>query len=243
MDMQFPLHYYVRFLHYGIRCLEELSYDLPFGQSGAVSAFSPAATVSNVKSVELDVTSYKRTIIPGDCVDIVDVQAKYSEHLLPLRRDQNLSLIQNYDDQGNKIPIPNTKAENTDDGKIPLDGLQIGTEYGAVDPQNQSYNVDSELAELVFNNHVKTKKIVLTYLTKGVTNSGANVVHPYAQDTIIKYILYQKHLHTNNSFNKTGVFKNDYINSKRKLRSRLNAMTYADIIAVLRQGLHAGLKN
>jgi hypothetical protein len=216
MDMQYPLHYYTRFLHYGIQCLEELNYDFPLGDSGSITSGSESATASNVKSVELDVTTYMRAILPADCVDVVDVSGKYGEHILPLRKDQSLNLIQNYDDAGNKI---------------------------AHSDQNKSYNIDSHAGEIVFNNSLTVNKVVLTYISDGITTSEANVVHPYAQDVIKKYIIYQKHYHTNASFNKVGISKQDFHNAKRKLRARLNALTYADIVSTLRTGIHGSIKN
>tara|TARA_Y100001937_G_scaffold14500_2_gene19567 strand:- start:964 stop:1767 length:804 start_codon:yes stop_codon:yes gene_type:complete len=253
MDMQYPMHYYVRFLHYGIQCLEEINYDIPLGSTGAVGANSTDATSSNVKSVELDVTSYKRAIIPSDCVDVVEVMAKYGEHLLPLRKDPQLNLIQNVDAQGTKIAHPDATLGDSDleflyahtshYGAVNEFGEHVGRQYGLSTGQSQSYNVDIHQGEIVFNNNVDVTKVTLVYITNGVTVSNANVVHPYAQDTIKKYIIYQKFYHTNSAFNKVGLAKQDFINAKRKLKSRLNALTYADIIASFRQGIHGSIKN
>ena len=43
--------------------------------------------------------------------------------------------------------------------------------------------------------------------------------------------------------NKVVLAKQEYINAKRKLKSRLNAMTYSDILRVMRQGVHGSIKN
>ena len=253
MDMQYPMHYYVRFLHYAIQCLEEINYDIPLGSTGSLGANSTDATSSNVKSVELDVTSYKRAIIPSDCVDVVDVMAKYGEHVLPLRKDPELNLIQNTDSSGNKIPHPDATTSSDDlefiyshtshYGSINEFGEHVGRQYGLAPDQSQSYNVDIHQGEIVFNNNVDVTKVTLVYISNGVTVSNANIVHPYAQDTIKKYIIFQKFYHTNSAFNKVGLAKQDFINAKRKLKSRLNALTYADIIASFRRGLHGSLKN
>lgn len=253
MDMQYPLHYYTRFLHYGIQCLEELNYDFPLGATGNVSSGYTGATASNIKSVELDVTSYMRAILPGDCVDIVDVSAKYGEHTLPLRLDQSINLIQNYDGSGNKIPYADQDNITYDldlvytttshFGHVNEYGEHVGRAYGIAGQQAQSYNIDANAGELVFNNALEVNKITITYVTNGISVSEANVVHPYAQDVIKKYIIFQKHYHTNTSFNKVGLAKQDFVNAKRRLRARLNALSYADIIAALRQGIHGSIKN
>lgn len=253
MDMQYPLHYYVRFMHYGIHCLEELSYDLPFGESGSIAAGSTAATVSNIRYIELDVTTYMRAILPSDCVDVVEVHARYGEHVLPLRKDKSLNLIQNYDSSNNKIQYTDQNkgldaadllgTTTSAQGRVNQYGEHIGRVFGHVDRQDQSYNIDENAGELVFNNALNVNKVVVAYITNGVKTSQANVVHPYAKDTIKKYIIYQKHLHTNNAFNKTGAFKREYSLAKKKLKSRLYGMSYSDILAVLRQGLHSAPKN
>jgi len=45
------------------------------------------------------------------------------------------------------------------------------------------------------------------------------------------------------ALNKVALAKQEYINAKRKLKSRLNAMTYADVLRIMRQGVHGSIKN
>ena len=98
IEAQLPLHYYVRFLHYGIRQLEELNYDNPL----------------NVKRAALTVTSYQRAVLPSDCVDVIEVYLKYGEHVLPMSQDPNLNTTQKYDSSGNKIAYDNPSTTTYD---------------------------------------------------------------------------------------------------------------------------------
>lgn len=250
MDMGYPLHYYTRFLHYGIRCLEELNYDFNFGE---ISNNLQGVSVANVKMVTLDITSYNRAIIPSDAVDILSVDAKYEEHLLPLRRDNSLNTIQRFDSSGDKVKYTETSdlsyieeslySSNSYFNALNSNGELIGRFFGNVQKQDQSYNLDRGSGEIVINNDINVSEVVVSYITDGVSTSDANIVHPYAQDLIMKYIKVQKYSNGRQDYSKLGFAKQEYNNAKRKLRSRLYSLSYADIIASIRQGIHASLKN
>ncbi len=237
LEAQLPLHYYVRFLHYGIRQLEELNYDNPI----------------NVKRSALTVTSYKRAVLPSDCVDVVEVYLKYGEHVLPLSQDPNLNTTQKYDANGNKIAYSDPSTTTYDTllvfnatspyGFTNDHGEHTGRHYGSIPTQKQSYVLDYANSELVFDNAVDVTEITITYVSNGVSTSAANVVHPYAQDTIEKYIHYCRFKNSRSALNKVALAKQEYINAKRKLKSRLNAITYADVLRIMRQGVHGSIKN
>tara|TARA_A100001201_G_scaffold101606_1_gene87243 strand:+ start:4305 stop:5063 length:759 start_codon:yes stop_codon:yes gene_type:complete len=238
LDLQLPLHYYVRFLHYGIRCLEELNYDIPI----------------NVKITKLDVTSYQRAILPSDFVDVVDVSAKYGEHLLQLSLDPELNTSYNYEEgTTNKIKFPDPAPVSFDNeliystvnnfGQYNEVGENIGRHYGLAADQKQSYNIDKINGELVFDNALSVSEVTVTYVSDGITTSSANTVTPYAEDTINKYIKYQRSLNSNASANKIGLLKQEFVLAKKKLKSRLNALSFADILRSIRRGIHGSIKN
>jgi len=238
LDLQLPLHYYVRFLHYGIRCLEELNYDIPI----------------NVKITKLDVTSYQRAILPSDFVDVVDVSAKYGEHLLQLSLDPELNTSYNYEEgTTNKIKFPDPAPVSFDNeliystvnnfGQYNEVGENIGRHFGLAADQKQSYNIDKINGELVFDNALSVSEVTVTYVSDGITTSSANTVTPYAEDTINKYIKYQRSLNSNAAANKIGLLKQEFVLAKKKLKSRLNALSFADILRSIRRGIHGSIKN
>lgn len=238
MDLQLPLHYYVRFLHYGIRCLEELNYDIPI----------------NIKITKLDVTSYQRAILPSDLVDVVDVSAKYGEHLLMLSLDPELNTAQNFEEgTTTKIKYPDPAPVSFDNeliystvnnfGQYNEVGENIGRHYGLAADQKQSYTIDKINGELVFDNALSVSEVTVTYVSDGVTTSAANTTTPYAEDTINKYIRYQRSLNSVAGQNKISLLRQEFILAKKKLKSRLNALSYSDILRSIRRGIHGSIKN
>lgn len=238
LDLQLPLHYYVRFLHYGIRCLEELNYDIPI----------------NVKITKLDITSYQRAILPSDFVDVVDVSVKYGEHLLQLSLDPELNTNYNYEEgTTTKIKHPDPSPVSFDNeliystvnnfGQYNEVGENIGRHFGLAADQKQSYTIDKINGELVFDNAVSVSEVTVTYVSDGITTSSANTVTPYAEDTINKYIKYQRSLNSNAAANKIGLLKQEFVLAKKKLKSRLNALSFADILRSIRRGIHGSIKN
>lgn len=250
MDMGYPLHYYVRFLHYATRCLEEINYDFNFGKT---SSLLSNASVANIKVKNIDVTSYNRAILPSDAVDVISVDARFEEHVLPLRFDPSLNVVQNFDANGNKIAYSEQDeitfiqesmySINSAFSHINENGEFVGRFFGHVPKQDQSYNIDRGVGELVLNNNLKVTTLVVSYVTDGVTTSEANVVHPYAQDVISKYIKVQKYANGRQDYSKLGFAKQEYNNAKRKLRARLSNLSYADILASIRRGIHGSIKN
>lgn len=225
-------------MHYGIRCLEELNYDIPI----------------NVKITKLDVTSYQRAILPSDFVDVVDVSAKYGEHLLQLSLDPELNTSYNYEEgTTNKIKFPDPAPVSFDNeliystvnnfGQYNEVGENIGRHFGLAADQKQSYNIDKINGELVFDNALSVSEVTVTYVSDGITTSSANTVTPYAEDTINKYIKYQRSLNSNAAANKIGLLKQEFVLAKKKLKSRLNALSFADILRSIRRGIHGSIKN
>lgn len=253
MKLQHPMHYYLRFLHYGIRCLEEIGYDIKFGQTGAIPNASTEATSSNIRIVSFDITDYRRVILPTDCVDVVDVVCQYGQQLLTLREDDGISPIQEFDEQGNKIPTPAAGQIDYDigfaytvetlSGNFNQYGEFLGRNFATKPRQKQAYSFDRHAGEIILDADVKGEKLVIVYITQGVTVSAQNVVHPYLQDTIEKYIIYQKYAHTRFDKDKIALMKRDYEVALKKARSRFYAFTYSDLLAVMREGYFSGVKN
>lgn len=238
LSRKLPLHYYSRFLHHALVALDELSLDFDLG--------------TNIKTVELDVTSYKRAVLPADFVDVVDVSAKNGDKLLPLERSRNLNKQYNRDESGNKIPFPSTQDNSELNSLVAITSNTInanstgelnGRFFGARRQANLVYDVDTTNQELVFGTDMDLTKVTLTYVTTGVSRSSANLVTPYANDVITKYIFMMEALNSNQRIGIYQIAKNDYNVARKNLRARLNAMDSAEIIGALRRGIHGGLKN
>lgn len=238
LDNGLPLHYYTRYLHHALRILDELSMDYDMG---------------NVKSVVLSTTSYQRAILPTDFVDVVDVSAKHGERLLPMERDRTLNKNYNRDDAGNKIPYPTDTNINYDSefnynlisgaNNMNTRGELVGRYYGKQRKPLLTFDIDTTNSELVFCNTMSLTEVTLTYITSSVSKSTANTVTPYAVDVITKYI---KMMAAAADGAKIGIFqlaKQDFENAKRVFRARMNSMDYAEILGLIRKGIHGSIKN
>lgn len=238
LDNGLPLHYYTRYLHHALRIMDELSMDFDLG---------------NIKTVPLSVTSYQRAVLPTDYIDFIDVSAKYGERLLPMERERNLSKKYNYDDAGNKIPYPSATSINYDEeinyslisgsNNLNTRGELVGRYYGRKRSAKLTFDIDPVNQELVFSNEMMLTEVTLTYFTSAVSKSAANVVIPYATDTITKYIAMMAAKVEGSTLGKYQLAKQDFENARRVLRARLNAMDYADMLGVTRRGIHGTIKN
>ena len=238
LDNGLPLHYYTRYLHHALRILDELSMDYDMG---------------NIKSVVLSTTSYQRAILPTDFVDVVDVSAKHGERLLPMERDRTLNKNYNRDEAGNKIPYPTDTNINYDSefnynlisgaNNMNTRGELVGRYYGKQRKPLLTFDIDTTNSELVFCNTMSLTEVTLTYITSSVSKSTANTVTPYAVDVITKYI---KMMAAAADGAKIGIFqlaKQDFENAKRVFRARMNSMDYAEILGLIRKGIHGSIKN
>jgi hypothetical protein len=238
LDNGLPLHYYTRYLHHGLRALDELSLDFNLG---------------NIKIIELDVTSYQRAILPADFVDFIDVSAKHGERVLPMERELNLNKKYNYDDEGNKVMYDSALSVNYDaeinynlisgSNNMNTRGELVGRYYGRKRAPKLTFDIDEENQEIVFSNGMILTKVTLTYMTSAVSRSSANVVTPYATDVITKYIQMMAAKSEGAKISLYQMFKQDYENARRIFRARMNAMDYATILGSIRNGIYGSLKN
>jgi hypothetical protein len=238
LDSGLPLHYYTRYLHHALRIMDELSMDYDLG---------------NVKSTVLSVTSYQRALLPTDFIDVVDVSAKHGERLLPMERDRTLNKIYNRDDSGNKIPYPTDENINYDSefnynlisgaNNLNTRGELIGRFYGKQRKPLLVYDIDTTNSEIVFSNTVSLSEVTLTYITSAVSKSSANVVTPYATDVITKYVQMMAAKAEGGTLGKFQLSKQEFDNARRVFRARMNSMDYAEIIGLIRKGIHGSLKN
>jgi hypothetical protein len=238
LDSGLPLHYYTRYLHHGLRILDELSLDFNLG---------------NIKTVALAVTSYQRAVLPSDYIDFIDVSAKYGERLLPLERERNLSKKYNYDSSGNKITYPTATSINYDEeinyslisgsNNLNTRGELVGRYFGRKRSAKLTFDIDEDNQEIVFSNEMGLTEVTLTYITSAVSMSNANVVTPYATDVISKYIVMKAVQAEGVTLGKYQLAKQDYDNARRVFRARMNAMDYSDILGSTRRGIHGSIKN
>jgi hypothetical protein len=238
LDKNLPLHFYSRYLHHGLRIMDELSLHFSLG---------------NIKLVELDVTSYQRAILPSDFVDFIEVSVKHGERALPMEKDTRLNKIYNRDESGNKIPYPSSTSINYDSeinynlisGNTNMNtrGELIGRYYGRKRQPKLTFDIDEINSELVFGNEMVLSKVTLIYMTSAVSRSSANLVTPYATDVIIKYIEMKAAQAEGGTLGKFQLAEQSYANAYRRFKSTMNSLDYAEILGTIRNGIYGSLKN
>jgi hypothetical protein len=238
LDNGLPLHYYTRYLHHALRITDELSMDYNMG---------------NIKMVKLNLTSYQRAVLPNDFIDLVDVSAKQGERLLPLERDRTLNKMYNYDVSGNRIPYPSDTTLNYDSefnynlisggNNLNTRGELIGRYYGKQRKPLLMYDIDTINSEIVFSNTTTFTEITLVYISSAVSKSSANLVTPYATDVITKYVQMKATQVDGGRIGMLQIYKQDFENARRIFRARMNSMDYAEMVGLIRKGIHGSLKN
>jgi len=238
LDNGLPLHYYTRYLHHALRITDELSMDYNMG---------------NIKMVKLNLTSYQRAVLPNDFIDLVDVSAKQGERLLPLERDRTLNKMYNYDESGSRIPYPSDTTLNYDSefnynlisggNNLNTRGELIGRYYGKQRKPLLMYDIDTINSEIVFSNTTTFTEITLVYISSAVSKSSANLVTPYATDVITKYVQMKATQVDGGRIGMLQIYKQDFENARRIFRARMNSMDYAEMVGLIRKGIHGSLKN
>lgn len=238
LDKGLPLHFYTRHLHHALRVYDELSLDFNLG---------------NVKSVELDITSYNRATLPADYVDYVVVGAKNGERVVALERDRLLNKSYNYDDNGNKVAYPSATPIGVYEemstllisgGRtINFRGEQTGRLYGRTRKPSLVFDIDEKNQEIVFGNGISVTKVTLIYITTGVSRSSANIVTPYATDVIMKYIQWMSLKAEGARLGDIQLAEQAYNNAYRKFRARMHSVDFTELLGSIRNGIHGTIKN
>ena len=229
-----PIHFYMQYLKYACDAVRELNFD----------------TLRSIHCEELTVTEYKAIILPCKFVDWVRVGVKVDDKVKRLAQSTTLNRLNAYDDEGNKIPIPNTvTTDETIPAYSPVSDYWYNNNRGGIfnnrpDWSDYKFKYLPERSEIQFNNDFPYETVVLEYIGDGMDGDAATQVDTYAIDTIESYIAYQYELHNRNS--SIGVIdyrKNVYDKAHRILRARKSGLSREDILDSVRKGYSATYKN
>lgn len=238
-----PIHYYIDYLVYGQRCLEELGFDI----------------LGNVRSALLDINSYNAVTIPCDCMDWVKVSFLSGEYVRPMVQRPGLNRLNNFDKStGDKVPWPDwfdkSFIEMFGNGVTTWSNTtlyndhweMIGRQYGSAGRVQNGFKVlagAGQRNEIQFEDCIKADKIVLDYISDGSECDNATMINPYAKQTIEDYIKWQ---YKENARSYSGGEKQEarllFEKSARRLRSRMNPMTIDDFRSIVQRNTHGSLK-
>ncbi len=236
LNKGYPIHYYTRFMVYAIGCLRELNWD----------------TLSTIKSRSIAVNGYNAIKLPCDFVDIIKLGVITGGHIAPWLQDDSLTLEFNKNEAGEKIPheegfMGNMNVSDITDYYPGVYTNSLGEYTGRAFNTGAGwtparYKLMPSRGEIQLASMPQDGKIVLEYITDGMTCDASNMIHPYATEAI-KLWIFWKHKENSKAYSGGEVQKAEdlYYNELRKTRARLSPLTKDDMISILRGSLDASI--
>lgn len=235
----YPMHWYLQFLHYGANALRELNFDV----------------LQNVKSVTLSISANHSATLPCDFVDYIRIGNPAGQYIYPFgeRRD-SYNRMPKYDSSGMPISYGDVEVQN---GLLPSNwegfwytnyindkGEHLGRIFNNYPTFRDSFVVLRERNEIQFDVSYTFNTIVMDYITNGMTTDSSNAIHPYAQSAIEAYIFWKMKEHSRKyNMNEAELSKQEYYNQLRILRARMNSIDINDIKRSLSSGYGPVIKN
>jgi hypothetical protein len=180
---QYPIHFYIQFLYFATRALEELHFD----------------SLQNVKTVKLTADDNFSITVPCDCMDIVKFGVPNGQFVRQLYQREGINILPNYDENDNVTKYPEGGFDlHVLDNMLfrnylvyPFDtrGLRF---YGiSSNDDTQSFKFIPEQGRIQLNQQLGTKEGILQYITDGSDADNATMVDPRAKAVIESYVLWQ----------------------------------------------------
>lgn len=238
-DKEYPMHWYLQFLTYGVDSLRQLNMDV----------------MQNVKSVRLPVNSYYAATLPNDYVDYVRVGNELGEYINPFgeKRD-SFNRLNKFDSQGNKISYADIEAVNSlmpnnwegfwYTNYINDKGEHLGRIYNNQPSFRNAFVIIRERSEIQLDVSYTGTTITMDYISDGLSTDASNNVHPYAVDAIKAYIFWKQKEH-GRQYNRADKkdAEDEYYNQLRVLKARMNGIDIIDIRRSLSRAYGPVIKN
>lgn len=238
-DKQYPMHWYIQFLTYGVDAVRELHLDV----------------LQSVKSVRIPINSYRAGFLPNDYVEYVRVGTEIGQYIMPWgeKRD-SFNRLNKFDAQGNKINYGDIEAEN---GILPNNwegfwytnyvndkGEHTGRIFNNRPAYRESFTILRERNEIQLDASYDGTEIVMDYISDGTSLDASNNIHPYAVAAIKAYIFWMHKMHGRQfGIGERRDAEDKYYNQLRILRARMNNISIQDIRRSLSSAYGATIKN
>jgi hypothetical protein len=233
-----PLHYYMEFLHYGLKGLKEINYDSPI----------------RVRSTRATVNDFNEITLPNDYVDFIKVGYENGQHVVPLVRKDSFNRMMRLDSDGNQIAYAPVEI---DTDQMYADsyyysshgndkGEHIGKHFGHRASYNGAFMVIPERNVIMVDPSVKVKTIVIDYISTGIglENNGRTTLPAYAAEAVERYILWRYMEHSQIvPMNQKQLAKEEWIHSFKRYRSREYQLSINDVLRSLRSHTFAAIKS
>ena len=215
-----PIHYYIQFLHYALKCVQELHFD----------------SLKNVKSVELILATDNTVTLPTDFVDWCKIGFATDQYITMLGQNGDFS----------RQAQPTTSSDEAQAFFYNVTnqyGEHKGQVFGLGNDNPISFKVIPERDVIQLDKRFTKDSIILEYITDGTSSSTSTLVHPYASQVIEDYIFwkYKANSRLYNRFD-AKIARDEYYDQLRRLRARMNPLTVTDIVRSLRSGFKMSIK-
>lgn len=225
LQKNLPLHWYVNFLKYAADCVRELAID----------------SAHAINEVELTIDQRDWTVnLPCDYVDWIKVGIPEGQYVRPLTQRESFNRLTNYTSQGVPTTYGAGTPQNVDFPFWPgfwmfqnVDDLgeSVGRLYGfgAALYQN-GFKVFPERGQIQLTQGLRSRTIVLQYLSSGQTVNNATKIDPLCQACVEAYIDWKFKSHSKRfAPGEAEQAFGHYKIELRRFRARKNDMTIADI--------------
>lgn len=234
MDIGGTMSRYEQFKHWAIEGYREFHFDL----------------AQEVKTIRTTLTAWKAVELPVDFVDWVMIGYERDNNIQVFLNDERIPLPTIDEDEDGVLDAP-VVEEVTPNEQIPGGSpyyfwnlSKYGEDKGELFGLTTKYNgigyfkFNSERQEIQFNASIAADTtIYLEYISDGYDPTTATVVNVYAAKLIKAYIHLCRHKYAKSS---TGQDKkmaeDDYYREFRKVQSRLQPITVADVLECARDG-------
>lgn len=236
-DRQYPMHFYIQFLGYGVDCLRELAFDV----------------IPNIKSRRFPVTSYGAIVLPCDFVDYIRIGAENGQYVEPFVEKTDFNRLNKFNDSGQKIKydeaewinwrLPSGWSSFWFAEHVNQNGEILGKLFGNKASFRYSFQVIRERNEIQLDRLIADETVTMDYITDGTSTTALSAVHPYAWMTIKKYIVwrYKEDSRRYNNEDRERA-KQEYYNELRILRGRNSDLDVHGIKVSLAQTYSASIK-
>lgn len=225
-EHRLTLHYYVPFLLYAKRALDELRMN----------------TLGTLKTatITIDPTTMQGDL-PSDYIDEVSVGVTVGDKIKQIGHGEALTK-----EDGSFDPVSDYEDFSIDYINQFSDGLLYGADggvYGLGVEWVDEYTINRSTGKIRINNKSDIDTVYLVYIGEETLVNGGSVVHPFAQEAIMNYTAYKfAESNPRNRFD-PQIKKREFNIERKKLRASLNKMTPTDVKRSIRREFMQSVKN
>lgn len=223
IEVGYPIHYYLNFAKFAQSGLQEAGFDINL--------------FSNIKEVKLTISN-GRADIPTGCISVISVYGIVAGERRVFFRNNDLASIQK---EVNGSPVAwgtESYLPSADQyGTSPiLDDTSVAGNISILYPNDVNtyeYDVSLDGTKILFGPRIDVTECYVLYQQDSVSESVANVVHPYLIPYLGAYIDWKLSEKERRAQSETMRKYDTVNNEKRKARARFNSLSIGQLYHLL----------